>query len=239
MILAFDTETTGLPMTSKEGVVIEPYITQLSAILYNVHDNRMVSFMSSYIQLPPGVEISAKAEAISGITQEICQKKGRPIEKVLKAFYKLYSQADTLVAHNLDFDVDRICAQIRRMVEQKTADKIPLSKYCYMFSPKHMSPETQMICTMKTASNQLGNRWPKLIDLYRRLFGYTIEANRLHHSFVDSILCLRVFLKTQHHVTVPDVEFNNWLDLFSNVAPATTRKAPWRKCKKSSCLERM
>ena len=226
-ILAFDTETTGLPRTVN-GIIMEPHITQLSAILFSVSEKQIISFLNSYIKLPPGVEISPKAQEISGITPEICQQQGKTIDKVLKSFYSLYKQADVIVAHNLDFDVDRICAEIQRIVLSSSTKKIP--KFAYMFSPSHMPEHVQMICTMKQDLVATG-RWPKLIDLYRRTFGYSVQTHCLHHSFVDSLLCLRILLKNQYHITIPDIEFEKWLTLFSSTEENTTRKFPWRQCK--------
>lgn len=218
MILAFDTETTGLPLYLPDGTMEQPYITQLSAILYDVAEKRVIHAINSYIKLPPGVVISEKASEISGITHEICEEKGRPIGKVLKDFYKLYNQCDTLVAHNYDFDKARIVAEIRR-------NGFPEK----MFSTVS---EKKIICTMKSEKNWIMRRWPKLIDLYRRLFGYSVNADLLHNSFVDTALCLRIVLKTEFNVVLTDLEFNDLVCMFqSKPDESSVRIVPWRQCR--------
>lgn len=227
MILAFDTETTGLPLCQPDGHILEPHITQLSAILYSIQEQRVIHMLNSYIRLEADVEISPKAQLISGITPELCQEKGRPIHQVLMDFYRLYRLCNVLVAHNYDFDCARIRCEIQRMVQSRP--KLPL--YHDMFP---IIPCKNILCTMKAPLNQIKGRWPKLIDLYRRLFGYSVDANSLHHSFVDSVLCLRVLLKTQYHVTVPDTEFEQWVNLFQvrePTTPSSVRIVPWRMCR--------
>lgn len=217
MILAFDTETTGLPSSN-----FEPHITQLSALLYNITEQRVEQYFNTYIQLPSGVEISPIAEKISGISLEMCLEKGRPIHQVLKDFYALYRLADTVVAHNFDFDRARIRCEIMRQMNVLTVQPA----YTGMF----LDTDKTFICTMKSSVHQVNGRWPKLIDLYHRLFGYSIDAKKLHNSFVDSALCMRVILKTKFHVNVSDHEFDNWVSMFSEES-SDARTQPWRKCK--------
>ena len=59
---------------------------------------------------------------------------------------------------------------------------------------------------------QLKNlKWPKLIELYRILFGFSTVTLQLHNSLVDTLVCLRCFLKTEHNTIIPDAEFESMI----------------------------
>jgi len=231
MILAFDTETTGLPERLPNEELKEPYITQLSGILYDTHRECVVEYFNTYIQLPPHVKISPKASEISGITDKICKEKGRSITQALRQFYRLYIQANTVIAHNLDFDTARIKCEINRIQAQFSKNVY----YGHMFDLDHpKNDQRQFFCTMKHSQHSTNGRWPRLKHLYEHLFGFSVDEKWLHHSFVDSVLCLRIYLKTQKHMTIPDYVFEDWIQLFQTNYSKTNLKRlnPWRPCKK-------
>ena len=76
-VLVFDTETTGLinksllPLQYKD-LALHPYITQLSAVLYDVDNQKVKKVFNTYVKIPAHVEIPEIVQQITGITREKC-----------------------------------------------------------------------------------------------------------------------------------------------------------------------
>ena len=68
------------------------------------------------------------------------------------------------------------------------------AKYCTMKNGRG-------ICNILKLSNdgkEYYLKWPKLIELYEKLFGESIE--NLHDSLVDTVACLRCYLKMSENI---------------------------------------
>jgi DNA polymerase III epsilon subunit-like protein len=157
-ILVFDLETTGLPPTRKAPTQSDlnqwPSIIQLSAVLYNTRQNNIKSYLNYYVKTDQIV--TEEIERITGITNEDCQEKGRPIHEVIASFYELYTRADYIVAHNYEFDSRVFQAEIMRQPV--------LPEYmANMFSPRTGSSFPITICTMDRYRSKLIRRRPPTI----------------------------------------------------------------------------
>ena len=218
-ILILDTETTGFVPTYREPLYdplidpIEkyPYITQISAILYSLSKRKIVRILNEYVKKPAHAIISEGAKKVTGITDEMCEEKGRPLIDILLVLYEMVVSCRTLVAHNYEFDARVLRAEIFRNREQ-------LPNYCWLLFQEHFHAEQniRVVCTMRSNTNfcQLKNlKWPKLIELYRILFGCSTVTLQLHNSLVDSLVCLRCFLKTDHDMIIPDAEFERMMQI--------------------------
>ena len=209
--LVFDVETTGLlPKGKKPPVPISeyPHIIQLSFVIYDWMQKKVVKTYDSYIKLENQV-IPSLVTDITGITNEICEEKGRPICEVLEKFYEAYMFCDGLVAHNIDFDEKMIQIELERNRESlmKTAP------YCFMtFNSMYEKVHgIEKYCTMKKgtdicdlyfeakAGKKPRKKWPKLIQLYEKLFPEAEKVEGLHNSLVDVKACLRCYLKMRHN----------------------------------------
>lgn len=157
MILFLDTETTGLK---------NPSMVQYAYILC---DNSLNCIESGRSYVKPRKKIEEEAIRIHKITKEKAQKLGCTTKSALKHLSKLISMSDTIVGHNVEFDIDVICndacavnyGEILSQLETKT-----------------------LLCTMKESTNLLridkGDgtyKFPKLTELYRYLF---------KHDFADA-----------------------------------------------------
>ena len=212
LILVFDTETTGLFPKNKTNITDCPYITQLSYIIYNIDTNQIVSIYNNYLNIPQHIIIPEIVTKITGITREICTEKGKEIIDVLIDFHNAYIQCDYVIAHNWSFDSKMLMTEIERN-EHTIRERIP-----HMY--KIFTPEVDRIigvrhyCTMRTGRNIYRlNKYPKLVELYHKLFKTTPE--NLHNSVIDTLVCLRCFLVIEHNYTFPDNEFNNLLQMYS------------------------
>jgi len=212
-VLVFDTETNGiLPKRDKHTqlpIISEyPYILQLSFVLYNIEMGVIEQTYNNYIKVSDDVIISDKITEITGITKETCMTKGIPIENALYDFYHAYMSADRIVAHNIAFDKNMIELEIFRNREHLRT--IPESYFLFndMFNSLH---NTDTYCTMLNTKNycniMINGKYgayakaPKLVELHDKLFGFT--PNNLHDALVDTITCLKCYLKHGHNLQLP------------------------------------
>lgn len=211
LVLVFDTETTGLIKGPRPRALEQyPHITQITAILYSITSKKIVAVLNEYISLPEGIIIEPQACQLNGITEDICKKNGKPIHVVLKTFCELVLSCNVLVAHNYDFDSEIIQMELFRcsvlipsyftkMFQSKYLEKIKVVPFCTM-------KNSAEFCCIKMTNGK--NKYPKLIELYRALFGLSPIGEDLHNSAVDTWVCLRCFLKLYYKITIPDIEFS-------------------------------
>ena len=209
--LVFDVETTGLIPRSKKGIVTKmednPYIIQLSYAIYDVYERRIIRTFDTYVKLPEKIIISDFITNLTGISNDICEKKGLPILEVIEEFYRAYIECDGIVAHNIDFDEKMIKIEIERNRE-KIIDRIPhcLSIFNYMYEK---IKNIERFCTMKKSSHLCNleiviegkpkmKKFPKLIELFGILFENEPEPKNLHNSMIDVLVCLKCFMKIRH-----------------------------------------
>jgi len=210
-VLIFDVETTGL--IKKNSAL--PYILQLSFVVYDIQEKKIIKKFNEYIQIPESIVIDPFIVQLTGITNELCATKGIDILEALHAFYNAYMTCDCIVAHNLEFDKEMIQIELSRnsMKIQETYFYMMLlfnEKYSTIFKIDHY-------CTMKSNiefcslyfANSKRKKYPKLIELYQTLFDET--PAHLHNSIVDVLVCLRCFLKRHFCIDIPSPLFNHLL----------------------------
>lgn len=111
--LIFDVETTGL--VNKQTLLHDyPYITQISMILFDTNEKKIIKSFNHYIKIPENIEISETITRITGITRKICDEQGISIIDALKQFYNYYCCSILLVAHNIEFDTRVIMGEFYR-----------------------------------------------------------------------------------------------------------------------------
>lgn len=195
-VLVFDTETTGLP-TEWNASITEvnkwPYIVQLSYILYDVVQKRMISCRDDIIQIDPEINISEKSIEIHGITHKKCKRKGIPIKEAIQAFNDHLIKADIVVGHNISFDKRIIMVEcIRNQIRQQfTINGERKPECCTM----RQFTET---CNLRRVS-QNGHiylKFPTLSETYIHLFG--VQPKNTHDAMADVIICLRCYVYGMH-----------------------------------------
>jgi DNA polymerase III epsilon subunit-like protein len=229
--LVFDVETTGLLPKPNRCLSISdyPYITQVSFVIYDLVDCKIVQTFDSYIDIESHVVISDEVSALTGITRELCREKGRPIVNVLLDLYDAYHTCDGIVGHNLDFDVKMILIEMERHLEE-ILDRN--KQCCHLFQPLYEELRgLERYCTLrkgtslcniviepaaaavseqtheqtsdeeKTSKYAPRKKWPRLAELYVALFGGEVPEG-LHNALVDVKACLRCYLKMRHNSSV-------------------------------------
>ena len=177
--LIFDTETSGLPTSYKASfsdVRAWPRIVEIAWLMIDSSLRPVTS--SQFIVRPDGFEISAGASSVHGITTAKAKAEGSPLRYVLACLAEDLSDADLLVAHNIDFDFPVVnCEFLRSNVSSSLAAK---KRYCTMKS-------TTDLCNIP---GNYGPKWPKLEELYRFLFARTFsEAHRAMHDVQATAEC--------------------------------------------------
>ena len=218
-ILVFDTETTGL--IQKNAPLEEfPYITQFSFMVYDVQNELIRSSFNTYIKLPHNVIISEFVSQLTGVTNEICDKQGIPITEALGIFYHTMNVCDCVVGHNIEFDIQMVNNEIVRnlhSLKQFPDIKNMFDKY------RLMKLGIQTDCTMRmtvescslyrtTENNKKYKKFPKLVETYYHLFNETPE--NLHNSMVDTLVCLRCYLKIKFNIIIDNDRFNEFIHIF-------------------------
>lgn len=172
-ILFMDTETIGVPKNYKSppsDTENWPRLVQIGYIFVPADGGKMIS--AEHIIKPVGFEIPVEASNIHGVTTERALAEGVDIGGVLDTIKSLSGMADVIAGHNVSFDLSIVGAEFYRYIGSNPLEKIP------------------SICTMKSTVNFCalpGNfghyKWPKLWELYLKLFGTDMGA--AHTALMD------------------------------------------------------
>jgi len=183
LALIFDVETTGLPKKRK-GKMCDfdnwPNIVQISWLIFNVTNGKIISINDHIIRLQEGKTIPKESTKIHGITNDIMRKKGENIINVLKKFNNDLLESQVIVAHNMEFDENIIGVESLRWLDYNIFDNYNNMRYC----------------TMKR-TRKIKRKWMKLVDLHEYLFN-SVPQN-LHNSLIDVFVCFRCFCKLYYN----------------------------------------
>jgi DNA polymerase III epsilon subunit-like protein len=225
-ILVFDVETTGLipkidPLTKKQLPLEEmPFIIQISFIVFNLYECIIERTYNAYIRIKTPEKITEEITNLTGITREKCETEGVLMKDALLEFYNEYIQSDYIIAHNIQFDRRMIMIEIERNYAEieHSAKHIlnifnPLfcklkgiENYCTMMSSLHIC--NIMIESKKNKENKY-KKFPKLTELYFCLF--QMNPDNLHNALVDTLVCLRCFLKIKMNQEIHPKKYDSML----------------------------
>ena len=178
----FDTETTGLPKDYKapaSALYNWPRMIQLSWITAE-EDGNIINENDHFIY-PCGFLIPAEASQLNGITMDIAEDKGEPLMDVLSSFMCDVDSSSFVVGHNVSFDIHVVGAELIRCGRRDTLFAKP------------------SICTMQSTIDfcaipgNYGYRYPKLQELYKKLFGD--EFKDAHNALSDIRATLKCYLE--------------------------------------------
>jgi DNA polymerase-3 subunit epsilon len=182
MFLFFDTETTGLPKNYKAPVSdIDnwPRLVQLAWLLMDKNGKEVKA--ENVIIKPEGFVIPEASSSVHGITTEIANKNGLPLEGVLKDFAQMIKESNLIVAHNISFDEKIIGAEfLRKKIEHDFFDRV---RFCTM----HASTDFCQI------PGNYGYKWPKLMELHHCLFDEGFDG--AHDALADVKATARCFFE--------------------------------------------
>ncbi len=210
-ILVFDTETSGLPeynasINEKDKW---PYILQISYIMYDISNNTEV-ICNDYINVDPSlVTITPESYNIHKISMDYLQENGRNIIPALKEFNKILNKCDMVVGHNIQFDKKMIFVEcFRNKVLQYFTRfygnrKVCKPEYCTM---KNTTKFCNILKLNKTGKQDI--KYPKLQELYSKLFTDAIIPETLHDSLIDILITLRCYIKYVYNHDIIEINEN-------------------------------
>lgn len=168
----FDTETTGLIKPHENDLRRQPYITEICVIILD-EELKKVDAIDTLIKPPVPIDESSDACRITGITNE--KVAGKPsFAQIYPLLCDKIIGCDTLIAHNLQFDVSMLGNELMRINR--------LARFPW--PPKH-------ICTVESTMHIEGRRL-KLSDLYYKATGRNIEgAHKAANDVAALVDCVR------------------------------------------------
>lgn len=183
--LVFDTETTGLfkEFAISKAIADAPYIVQLS---YEILDAQCNLLYSSNVIINNNICIPDRPASIHGITTAIATEKGISPGKAIYDFIDACAICDTLVAHNINFDMQMLYVHILR--------------YCTAAKDNLLSVllNKRLICTSTAFAN-----YNRQLRSDRNLFDFVNLGNavalisgkytaNLHDATVDVSACAKI-----------------------------------------------
>lgn len=194
MILAFDTETTGLPdYRAPSDAAHQPHLVQLAMLLLDEDLTERASV--SLIIKPDGWEIPEDVAKIHGIDTAAAARLGVP-EKVATDLFvsMLYGTGARALAHNVDFDqrIMRI-AMLRCGYDKAWQERQTVESLCTLKASTHivnLPPTPKMV-----AAGFNKPKPPKLSECIEFFFQEPLEG--AHDALVDVRACVRVFRHLQ------------------------------------------
>ena len=201
--LYYDTETTGLPFkpapVKRYGRTHNsngyPRLIQIGWILTDEEDNTLSK--QDYIVRPDGFSIPGDAVAINGITTDEALEKGAPLLDVLHRFSEDLRQADILIGHNIEYDIDVMIGEFRRKSQRNSLAR--LTSLPVIDTMK----STVEFCAIPFPADKpryydtgYDFKYPKLRELYMKLFG--CEFENAHDAMADIEATRRCYVELHH-----------------------------------------
>ncbi len=184
MIFFFDTETTGftddrMPLDHPS----QPHIVQIAGMLTG--DGGDVHSQFSLI-VDPGVPIPPRAAEVHGITTERAQAVGISERSAYGLFAAMVARADTVVAHNIKFDMTVMEVAAKRIGIEKPIDARPVCTMQAATDIVNLPPTDRMIAAGITRPKS-----PRLEECVQHFFGEDLDG--AHDALVDVRACMRVY----------------------------------------------
>ena len=207
MFLIFDTETTGLPKRWKAPITDTDNWPRAIQIAWQLHDS-MGNCLEhqDYLIKPEGFNIPYDAEKIHGISTELAQEKGIPLEEALLKFNEALSKSKFVVGQNVGFDLNIMgCEYFRENIESPLLD-LPVLDTC--------TEQTASLCKL---SGGRGGKFklPTLTELHKFLFRTPFAE--AHNATADVEATTRCFFElirrqeyTYEQLDVPSDYFKNF-----------------------------
>ncbi|WP_395053762.1 DNA polymerase III subunit alpha, partial [Flavobacterium sp.] len=190
MYLIFDTETTGLPKKWAAPISDTDNWPRCIQIAWQLHD-KMGNLIEhqDYLVQPQGFNIPYDAERIHGISTELAQKDGIPLQEVLEKFNLALSKSKFIVGQNLGFDVNIMGCEFYRMGIQSSMSSMPILDTC-----------TEVTASLLKLPGGKGGRFklPTLTELHQHLFNQPFaEAHNATADVEATTRCFFELLRTE------------------------------------------
>ena len=207
MYLVFDTETTGLPKRWDAPLTDTDNWPRCVQIAWQFHDiNGDCLLHEDYLIKPDDFDIPFDSEKIHGISTELAEKKGEPLENVLNNFKSVLNKTKFICGHNVSFDINIIGAEFFRLGIENQFDQIPVIDTC--------TEQTASLC--KLPGGRGGKfKFPTLVELNYFLFKENFDD--AHNATADVEATARCFFELLRNKSVAPKAFENEPSFFEKI----------------------
>lgn len=174
IILCFDTETTGRPPPStnpafkSEGFFNDkrvpaeswPRVIQLAFIVYDTDAISMIYHYDEIIKMKSGVKIPPDSIKVHGITDKMSHASKIGIKDAMLKFAHAYDSCDFIVGHNIQFDINVICAELTLLLRESTTTPEEKTKLTPVLKSM-LYDKDKKVCTMQQSKKVC--RLPRLV----------------------------------------------------------------------------
>ncbi|MFL1894916.1 DNA polymerase III subunit alpha [Aquimarina sp. 2-A2] len=185
MYLIFDTETTGLPKRWDAPITDSDNWPRCIQIAWQLHDamGNCIEHQD-YLVKPDGFNIPYDAEKIHGISTELAQQEGIPLDEVLEKFNLALSKTKFVVGQNVGFDINIMGAEFHRRSLGNDLQNLPVLDTC--------TETTAQLCQIPGGR---GGKFklPTLTELHEFLFGKAF--GEAHNATADVEATTRCFFE--------------------------------------------
>jgi DNA polymerase III alpha subunit (gram-positive type) len=172
IVLAFDTETTGLIESRLKRQDFQPHVIQFCGILADLDTGKTIESFDTFVKPPKPELITEHITKVTRITWEMVQNQGS-FKDHAKKIKEMIENSPAVAAHNLIFDMDVLNVEFARIKEE-------------------IAWPAKQICTIEATSHINGYRL-KLGDLHKELFGE--EFIDAHDARVDTEALVRCLIE--------------------------------------------
>lgn len=206
MYLIFDTETTGLPKRWDAPLTDSDNWPRCIQIAWQLHDEsgRLIE-NQDYLVQPEGFNIPYDAEKIHGISTELAQEKGVPLQEVLEKFQIALDRSKFVVGQNVGFDVNIMGAEYHRVRMPNTLQELPVLDTC-------TETTAQLCCIPGGRGGKF--KLPTLTELHEFLFEQPFAE--AHNATADVEATTRCFLELIRREVFTSEELDVKPDYFRN-----------------------
>lgn len=192
LILAYDTETTGLPLFDQPSEdPRQPHMAQIAAVLFEEKSRETVASIDVVIS-PSDWIIPEDVAAIHGITTERARQVGVQEATALSLFHELWKAAGKRLAFNEQFDARILRIAYKRYRDEAAADAWKAgAAICAarLATPIMKMPPTAAM----VATGRRHPKMPKLSEAFQYFTGKPLQ--NAHQAIVDVQACQEVYFR--------------------------------------------
>lgn len=170
-------------------------ILQMSWILFDINGN-VVNKYNSYVKYDFNIYIDPHSFNVHMITNDMLMT-GNYFIDIINEFNKDLSTISTLVSHNLKNDIRVLNHNLKNhKLDILDIDSSNYELYCTMTN-------TKKFCNLYyTRNNKQILKYPKNIELYKKLFGDTNLTLQLHDAMNDVYVTACNYFKYVHNINI-------------------------------------
>ena len=213
MYLIFDTETTGLPKSWNAPITDTNNWPRCIQIAWQLHDEmgNLLEHNDFLIQ-PDSFNIPFDAERVHGISTDLAQEQGIPLDEGLELFNEALQKTKFIVGQNVGFDINIMGCEFYRLDVETNLLELPVLDTC--------TEHTAELCQIPGGR---GGKFklPTLTELHNHLFG--VGFDEAHNATADVEATTRCFLELIRLKEFTKEQLDVDADYFKNFSEANPK----------------